>query len=101
MRYLGVNEILDYLEQSQTVDTWLLAGLQQGWPPNRLAEEANLELGRGALREVIVEALQVDDEAWACSLREVGFSSGLSMAYEGIMSQVSRSLPDHCGCPAH
>ncbi|KAK4047098.1 hypothetical protein OIV83_005661 [Microbotryomycetes sp. JL201] len=87
LRYLGVNEILDYLEQSRTVDTWLLTGLQQGWSPGKLADEHNLELGRTALKDVILDALDVDDEAWACSLREVGFSSGLSMAFEGIIQQ--------------
>ncbi|KAM0786970.1 hypothetical protein ACM66B_002388 [Microbotryomycetes sp. NB124-2] len=92
LRYLGVNEILDYLEQSRTIDTWLLAGLQQGWPPDKLADEHNLELGRTALKDVILDALELDDEAWACSLREVGFSSGLSMAFEGIVGQLKYSL---------
>lgn len=98
LRYLGVSEILDWLEMSATVDAFILTGLEQGRLPAEIACSKNLEVGRGAFRSVIKGALEQDDEAWATSLREVGFSSGLSMAYEGIISQVSWSRRSQCAC---
>ena len=92
LRYLGVSEILDWVESNRTVDAWILTGLEQGRDPKEVGNEKNLEVGRGAIRSVIKAALEQEDEAWATSLREVGFSSGMSMAYEGIVSQV-RSSP--------
>lgn len=74
---------------SGTIDAFILTGLEQGRLPADIASDKNLKVGRSAFRSVIKGALEQDDEAWATSLREVGFSSGLSMAYEGIISQVS------------
>ncbi|SCV66910.1 BQ2448_5556 [Microbotryum intermedium] len=98
LRYLGVSEILDWLHVNATVDAWLLTGFEQGRTPTEVIEELNLLVGRGAIKSVIVAALNQDDEAWATSLREVGFSSGMSMAYEGIISQLkyNKSAPMPC-----
>ncbi|SGY41347.1 BQ5605_C003g02499 [Microbotryum silenes-dioicae] len=98
LRYLGVSEILDWLHVNATVDAWLLTGFEQGRTPTEVVEELNLLVGRGAIKSVIVAALNQDDEAWATSLREVGFSSGMSMAYEGIISQLkyNKSSPMPC-----
>lgn len=69
--------------------------LEQGRSPTEVGNDNNLEVGRGALRSVIKAALDQEDEAWATSLREVGFSSGMSMAYEGVIAQLkhNKSLP--------
>lgn len=89
LRYLGVSEILDWLEMNGTVDAWILTGLEQGRSPAEVGDKKNLEFGRAAIKSVVRGALEAEDEAWATSLRETGFSSALSMGYEGIVSQVS------------
>jgi len=71
-----------------TVDAWILTGLEQGRLPDEVGDSKNLEFGRAAIKSVIRGALEAEDGAWATSLRETGFSSALSMAYEGIVSQV-------------
>jgi hypothetical protein len=71
LRYLGVSEILDWIECNLTVDAWILTGLEQGRGPGEVGNEKNLEVGRGAIRSVIKAALEQEDEAWATSLREV------------------------------
>jgi hypothetical protein len=98
LRYLGVSEILDWLEQNHTIDAWILTGLEQGRTPSEVGNESNLAVGRGALKSVIKAALEQEDEAWATSLREVGFSSGMSMAFEGVIAQLkyNKSSPLPC-----
>ncbi|GAA6059243.1 hypothetical protein JCM10212_006636 [Sporobolomyces blumeae] len=91
LRYLGVSEILDWLELNGTVDAWILTGLEQGRLPEEVGNDKNLEFGREAIRSVIQSALEAEDGAWATSLRETGFSSALSMAYEGIVAQLNPS----------
>jgi len=71
-----------------TVDAWILTGLEQGRLPDEVGDSKNLEFGRAAIKSVIRGALEAEDGAWATSLRETGFSSALSMAYEGIVAQV-------------
>ena len=88
LRYLGVSEILDWLESSGTVDAWILTGLEGGRLPDDIANPKNLEFGKEAFRQVIRSALQAENEAWAASLRETGFSSSVSMVYEGLVAQV-------------
>jgi len=94
LRYLGVSEILDWLEMNGTVDAWILTGLEQGRLPDEVGDSKNLEFGRAAIKSVIRGALVAEDGAWATSLRETGFSSALSMAYEGIVSQVLTLVAD-------
>ncbi|GAA5964758.1 hypothetical protein JCM21900_000193 [Sporobolomyces salmonicolor] len=98
LRYLGTSEILDWLELNGTVDAWILTGLEQGRLPEEVGNKKNLEFGREAIKSVIKSALEAEDEAWATSLRETGFSSALSMAYEGIVAQLkpSKSAPLPC-----
>ncbi|GAA5900874.1 uncharacterized protein JCM6883_004682 [Sporobolomyces salmoneus] len=91
LRYLGVSEILDWLEMNGTVDAWILTGLEQGRSPAEVGDKKNLEFGRAAIKSVVRGALEAEDEAWATSLRETGFSSALSMGYEGIVSQLTPS----------
>ncbi|CEQ43118.1 SPOSA6832_05019 [Sporobolomyces salmonicolor] len=81
-----------------TVDAWILTGLEQGRLPEEVGNKKNLEFGREAIKSVIKSALEAEDEAWATSLRETGFSSALSMAYEGIVAQLkpSKSAPLPC-----
>lgn len=81
-----MSEILDWVEANRTIEAWLCTGIEQGRSPLDVASDKNLEVGRSAIKQVIKAALDQDDEAWATSLREVGFSSGLSMAFEGIVS---------------
>lgn len=76
LRYLGVSEILDWTEGNSTVEAWISTGLLQGRLPSEVGNVQNLETGRGAIKSVINAALNQNDEAWATSLREVGFSSG-------------------------
>lgn len=92
LRYLGVSEILDWLETSGTVDAWILSGLEGGRLPDEIADERNLAFGKEAFRQVVKNALDADGGAWATSLRETGFSSAMSMAFEGVIAQV-RPLP--------
>lgn len=94
LRYLGVSEILDWLEMNGTVDAWILTGLEQGRSPAEVGDSKNLEFGRAAIKSVVRGALEAEDGAWATSLRETGFSSALSMGYEGIVSQVSSSVSE-------
>lgn len=94
LRYLGVSEILDWLETSGTVDAWILSGLEGGRLPDEIADERNLAFGKEAFRQVVKNALDADGGAWATSLRETGFSSAMSMAFEGVIAQV-RPLPRH------
>ncbi|GAA6015262.1 hypothetical protein JCM8202_002404 [Rhodotorula sphaerocarpa] len=89
LRYLGCAEILDWLDSSGTVDAWILSGLEQGRRPDEIADEKNLEFGKEAFRQVVQNALEADDEAWATSLRETAFSSSVSMVYEGVIAQVT------------
>lgn len=78
LRYLGVSEILDWIEGNSTVEAWISTGLLQGRSPAEVGNDQNIQVGRGALRSLISSALNQNDEAWATSLREVGFSSGTS-----------------------
>ncbi|BGP50990.1 hypothetical protein JCM10450v2_006916 [Rhodotorula kratochvilovae] len=98
LRYLGVSEILDWLESSGTVDAWILTGLEGGRLPDDIANPKNLEFGKEAFRQVIRSALQAENEAWATSLRETGFSSSVSMVYEGLIAQLkpSKTAPLPC-----
>ncbi|GAA5921062.1 hypothetical protein JCM3775_004074 [Rhodotorula graminis] len=98
LRYLGVSEILDWLESSGTVDAWILTGLEGGRLPDDIANPKNLEFGKEAFRQVIRSALQAENEAWATSLRETGFSSSVSMVYEGLVAQLkpSKTAPLPC-----
>ncbi|GAA5993989.1 hypothetical protein JCM5350_008019 [Sporobolomyces pararoseus] len=98
LRYLGVSEILDWLEMNGTVDAWILTGLEQGRSPAEVGDNKNLEFGRAAIKSVVRGALEAEDGAWATSLRETGFSSALSMGYEGIISQLkpNKSAPLPC-----
>ncbi|GAA5995614.1 tetratricopeptide repeat protein [Rhodotorula paludigena] len=98
LRYLGVSEILDWLESSGTVDAWILTGLEQGRLPDDIANDKNLEFGKEAFRQVVKGALQGENEAWATSLRETGFSSAVSMVYEGLVAQLkpSKAAPLPC-----
>ncbi|KAG0658511.1 hypothetical protein C6P46_005754 [Rhodotorula mucilaginosa] len=79
LRYLGCAEILDWLDSSGTVDAWILSGLEQGRRPDEIADEKNLDFGKEAFRQVVQNALEAEDEAWATSLRETAFSSSVSM----------------------
>lgn len=88
LRYLGCAEILDWLDSSGTVDAWILSGLEQGRRPDEIADDKNLEFGKEAFRQVVQNALEAEDEAWATSLRETAFSSSVSMVYEGVIAQV-------------
>lgn len=99
LRYLGVSEILDWLEDNKTIDAWILAGLERGRLPRDVASDANVDVGKHAIASVIKTALSQENDAWATSLREVGFSSGMSMAFEGIVSQVRTLavLQSSCG----
>lgn len=90
LRYLGCAEILDWLDSSGTVDAWILSGLEQGRRPDEIADEKNLDFGKEAFRQVVQNALEAEDEAWATSLRETAFSSSVSMVYEGVIAQVRR-----------
>ncbi|GAA5866205.1 hypothetical protein JCM8547_007202 [Rhodosporidiobolus lusitaniae] len=98
LRYLGVSEVLDWVESSGTIDAWILTGLEQGRLPDEVGNKKNLEFGREAIKSVIKNALDAEDEAWATSLRETGFSSSVSMVYEGIVAQLkpSKSAPLPC-----
>ncbi|GAA5863110.1 hypothetical protein JCM3774_001424 [Rhodotorula dairenensis] len=89
LRYLGCAEILDWLDSSGTVDAWILSGLEQGRRPDEIADDKNLEFGKEAFRQVVQNALEAEDEAWATSLRETAFSSSVSMVYEGVIAQVT------------
>ncbi|KWU44556.1 Proteophosphoglycan ppg4, partial [Rhodotorula sp. JG-1b] len=89
LRYLGCAEILDWLDSSGTVDAWILSGLEQGRRPDEIADEKNLDFGKEAFRQVVQNALEAEDEAWATSLRETAFSSSVSMVYEGVIAQVT------------
>lgn len=91
LRYLGVSEILDWVESNKTIDAWcvhrarqerpvggltresdrILTGLEQGRAPSEVGNDKNLEVGRGAITSVIKAALEQEDDAWATSLREV------------------------------
>ncbi|BGP10737.1 hypothetical protein JCM10049v2_006629 [Rhodotorula toruloides] len=98
LRYLGVSEILDWLETSGTVDAWILSGLEGGRLPDEIADERNLAFGKEAFRQVVKNALDADGGAWATSLRETGFSSAMSMAFEGVIAQLkpSKTAPLPC-----
>ncbi|GAA5942954.1 uncharacterized protein JCM15063_006169 [Sporobolomyces koalae] len=98
LRYLGVSEILDWLEVNGTVDAWILTGLEQGRLPVEVGDQKNLEFGRAAIKSVIRGALEAENGVWATSLRETGFSSALSMAYEGIVAQLkpTKTSPNPC-----
>ncbi|GAA6014739.1 hypothetical protein JCM11491_001959 [Sporobolomyces phaffii] len=98
LRYLGVSEILDWLEMNGTVDAWILTGLEQGRTPDEVGDKKNLGFGRAAIQSVVRGALEAEEGAWATSLRETGFSSALSMGYEGIVSQLqsTKSAPLPC-----
>ncbi|GAA5984470.1 hypothetical protein JCM11641_006992 [Rhodosporidiobolus odoratus] len=98
LRYLGVSEVLDWVESSGTIDAWILTGLEQGRLPHELNNKRNLDFGREAIRSVVKNALEAEDEAWATSLRETGFSSSVSMVYEGIVGQLktSKNAPLPC-----
>ncbi|GAA5886523.1 hypothetical protein JCM6882_001672 [Rhodosporidiobolus microsporus] len=98
LRYLGVSEVLDWVESSGTIDAWILTGLEQGRSPDDVGSKKNLEFGREAIKSVVRNALEAEDEAWATSLRETGFSSSVSMVYEGIVAQLkpSKSTPLPC-----
>ncbi|ORY66635.1 hypothetical protein BCR35DRAFT_308491 [Leucosporidium creatinivorum] len=98
LRYLGVSEILDWIEANRTIEAWLCTGIEQGRSALDVASDKNLEVGRSAIKQVIKAALDQDDEAWATSLREVGFSSGLSMAFEGIVSQLKHNKSSPLPC---
>ncbi|KAK4057350.1 hypothetical protein OIO90_001416 [Microbotryomycetes sp. JL221] len=87
LRYLGVNEVLDYLEQTQTIDLWILTALNQGWSLEELTLESNLQLAKQTFTNLVMKALKQDDETWANSLKETAFSSAMSMAFQGIMNQ--------------
>ncbi|GAA5984808.1 hypothetical protein JCM10908_003514 [Rhodotorula pacifica] len=89
LRYLGCAEILDWLDSSGTVDAWILSGLEQGRRPDEIADDKNLEFGKEAFRQVVQNALEAEDEAWATSLRETAFSSSVSMVYEGVIAQIT------------
>ncbi|BGP19367.1 hypothetical protein JCM10213v2_007456 [Rhodosporidiobolus nylandii] len=99
LQYLGVSEILDWVESSGTIDAWILTGLEQGRLPDELASKKNLEFGREAIRSVVQNALDAEEEAWATSLRETGFSSSVSMVYEGICGQLKTSKNAPRGIP--
>ncbi|GAA6013371.1 hypothetical protein JCM10207_000872 [Rhodosporidiobolus poonsookiae] len=93
LRYLGVSEVLDWVESSGTIDAWILTGLEQGRLPEDISNPKNLDFGREAIKSVIQSALDAEDEAWATSLRETGFSSSVSMVYEGIVAQLKPTSP--------
>jgi hypothetical protein len=99
LRYLGCAEILDWLDSSGTVDAWILSGLEQGRRPDEIADEKNLDFGKEAFRQVVQNALEAEDEAWATSLRETAFSSSVSMVYEGVIAQVR--APERLTSPSH
>lgn len=71
LRYLGVSEILDWIEANGTIDAWILTGLEQGRTVDDVGNRKNLNVGKGAIRGVIRNALELDDGAWSISLREV------------------------------
>ncbi|GAA5838042.1 hypothetical protein JCM11251_006832 [Rhodosporidiobolus azoricus] len=98
LRYLGVSEVLDWVESSGTIDAWILTGLEQGRSPDDVGSKKNLEFGREAIKSVIRNALEAENEAWATSLRETGFSSSVSMVYEGIVAQLKPTQTSPLPC---